>query len=83
MGSKWKLQDAKNRFSEVVNEAARSGPQIVTRRGEETAVVLSMEDYLRLVDPEVDLLEFFRTSPLCGVELDLDRSKEPSREIEL
>ena len=44
--STWKLQDAKNRFSEVVNEAVRSGPQIVTRRGKETAVVLSMESYL-------------------------------------
>ena len=83
MGSTWKLQDAKNRFSEVVNEAARSGPQIVTRRGKEAAVVMSVEDYRRLVRPEVDLVEFLRTSPMCGIELDVERSKEPSREINL
>ncbi|MCD4751349.1 MAG: type II toxin-antitoxin system Phd/YefM family antitoxin [Thermoanaerobaculales bacterium] len=83
MGSTWKLQDAKNRFSEVVNEAARSGPQIVTRRGKEAAVVMSVEDYRRLVRPEVDLVEFLQTSPLCGIELDVERSKELSREINL
>ena len=29
----WQLQDAKNRFSEIVNKALRDGPQVVTRRG--------------------------------------------------
>jgi len=83
MGSTWKLQDAKNRFSEVVNEAARSGPQIVTRRGKETAVVMSVEDYRRLVRPEVDLVEFLRSSPWFGIEIDVQRSKETGREVEL
>ena len=83
MGSTWKLQDAKNRFSEVVNEAARSGPQIVTRRGKEAAVVMSVEDYRRLARPEVNLVEFLRASPLCGIEIDVERSKELGREIDL
>ncbi len=83
MGSTWKLQDAKNRFSEVVNEAERSGPQIVTRRGREAAVVMSVEDYRRLVMPEVNLVDFLRTSPLCGIEIDVERSKELGREIDL
>ena len=83
MGSTWKLQEGKNRVREVVNEAARSGPQIVTRRGKEAAVVMSVEDYRRLVRPEVDLVEFLQTSPLCGIELDVERSKELSREINL
>ncbi len=83
MGSTWKLQDAKNRFSEVINKAARSGPQIVTRRGKEAAVVMSIEDYRQLIEPETSLVDFLSLSPLRGVELDLERSKEVGREIDL
>jgi prevent-host-death family protein len=83
MGGVWKLQDAKNRFSEVVNEALRGGPQVVTRRGKETAVVLSVEDYRRLARPRVGLVEFLQTSPLTGVELDLERSRDTGREVVL
>jgi prevent-host-death family protein len=83
MSGTWKLQDAKNRFSEVVNEAARSGPQIVTRRGKETAVVLSIQDYRRLVRPELGLVEFLRASPLSGADLDLERSRDTGREVDL
>jgi len=79
----WKLQDAKNRFSEVVKEALRAGPQIVTRRGKETAVVLSVEDYRRLVRPEVGLVEFLRSSPLAEIELDVERGRDLGREVEL
>ena len=83
METTWKLQDAKNRFSEVVNRAESDGPQIVTRRGQEAAVVMSMEDYRRLIQPDVDLVEFLRTSPLGGIELEVERSKEPSRIVDL
>ena len=41
----WQLQDAKNRFSKVVQKARFEGPQTVTLRGERTAVVLSAKDY--------------------------------------
>jgi prevent-host-death family protein len=41
----WQLQDAKNQFSKVVQKARTEGPQVVTLRGEQTAVVLSIEDY--------------------------------------
>ena len=44
----WQLQDAKNRFSEVVSKAMREGPQTVTLRGDRAAVVVSAEDYDRL-----------------------------------
>lgn len=44
----WKLQDAKARFSELIDTALRKGPQIVTRRGEETAVVVPIEEWRRL-----------------------------------
>jgi len=42
---RWALQDAKNKLSEVVDAAARGEPQIVTRRGVETAVVISYQEY--------------------------------------
>jgi prevent-host-death family protein len=83
MGGTWKLQDAKNRFSEVVKEALRAGPQVVTRRGKETAVVISVEDYRRLARPEVSLVGFFRSSPLAEIELDVERNRDTGREVEL
>jgi len=48
MDATWTLQDAKNRFSAVVDAAARGEPQKVTRRGKWVSVVLSAEDYQRL-----------------------------------
>lgn len=73
----WQLQEAKNKFSEVVDEAQEHGPQIITRRGEEVAVVISYAEYsqLRRKKPQ-PLSEFFRQSPLYGVELDLSRDKD-------
>ena len=79
----WQLQEAKNRLSEVVDKALHQGPQVITRRGAETAVILSMDDYRRMRQPETDLVEFMQTSPLAGVELDLERARDTGREIEL
>ena len=79
----WQLQEAKNRFSEVVEKALRDGPQIVTKRGVETVVVLSVEAYRKLTKPKTDLVDFFRRSPLRGVKLDLTRSKELPRGVDL
>ena len=83
MKGNWKLQDAKNRFSDLVKMAQKEGPQIVTKRGTETVVVLSMADYKRITKPKIGLVDFFRKSPLHGIELDIDRSKEPPRKVEL
>lgn len=46
--SQWKLQDAKSRFSELVNDALAGEPQHVTRRGEPAVVVLAVDEYERL-----------------------------------
>jgi len=79
----WQLHQAKNRFSEVVDRAVQEGPQVITRRGTEAVVVLSVKDYRRLRKPETSLLEFLQTSPLVGAELDLDRSRDTGREVDL
>jgi antitoxin Phd len=44
----WQVQDAKARFSEFLNQSLKKGPQIVTRRGVETAVLISIEEWRRL-----------------------------------
>lgn len=73
----WQIQEAKNKLSEVVEEAIEHGPQILTRRGTEVAVVLSYSEYLQLRKKEMSLSEFFRKSPLR--DLDLERDRSPAR----
>ena len=46
--AKWQLQEAKARFSELVDQAVKKGPQIITRRGVETVVVAPIEEWHRL-----------------------------------
>ena len=46
--AEWPLQDAKNKFSALVNAAVAGEPQRVTRRGQPAVVVLSVEEYERL-----------------------------------
>ncbi len=79
----WQLQEAKNKFSRVVEEARHHGPQVVTVRGREAAVVLSIEEYNTLTRHEDSLLEFFQKSPLWGVDLDITRDQDLGRDIEL
>jgi prevent-host-death family protein len=78
----WPLQDAKNRFSELVQRARREGPQTVTLRGERAAVVLSAADYDALVRNRPSLVDDL----LSGLAWDDDladavgeRAKSPSR----
>lgn len=75
----WQLQEAKNKLSEVVEAALNDGPQVITRRGADTAIVLSYADYRRLLLSQKKLSDFFRESPLVGVELDLTRDSSPAR----
>lgn len=82
----WKLEDAKNRFSEVVRLALSHEPQRVTRNGRDAVVVISADEYDRLTAPG-DLVSFLRQSPLAealsGADLDLDRSPDPGRDVSL
>ncbi len=79
----WQLQEAKNKFSQVVQEARCCGPQVITVRGEEAAVVLSAEDYRKLAGREGSLLEFFQHSPWAESEIDVTRSTDTGRDIDL
>ena len=80
----WQLQEAKNKFSRVVENAVSRGPQIITKRGVEVAIVISCEEYQRLLVSKGSLSEFFRQSPLAGLDIDLTRdTSEVRQDIEL
>jgi prevent-host-death family protein len=82
----WQLQDAKARFSEVVKRAAGEGPQVITYRGIETAVVLSIDDFRRLEASRPSLAEYLMTGPRLDDEviaLINDRPGDDGREIDL
>jgi antitoxin Phd len=81
MHKAWQLQEAKNKFSEVVDKAQSSGPQEITRHGKKTAVVLSFEDYRRMKTRQGSLIEFFRNSPLAGMEF--KRTRDFPRKVRL
>jgi antitoxin Phd len=79
----WKLEDAKAKFSELVRQANSSGPQHVTVRGHEEAVVISARDYQKLVPPQPKkpLIEFLESLHLGG--LDLTREDDRGRDLNL
>jgi len=85
-GGEWQLQTAKARFSELFRRTRTEGPQLITRQGKEGVVMMPVEQFDRLVNQSKQpksLVQFFRESPLVGVELDLERDKDSGRDIEL
>ena len=80
----WQLQEAKNKFSRVIENAINRGPQIITRRGVEVAIVISLAEYRKMVASRESLSAFFRQSPLVGLDLDLARDRSDARkDVEL
>ena len=85
-GDSWQLQSAKAKFSEVFRRARTEGPQLITRQGKEGVVMISDVQYEQLVGKShqpKSIVQFFRESPLVGVDLNLEREKDEGREIEL
>lgn len=79
MARVWQIQEAKNKFSEVVAEAIKNGPQIITKRGVETVIVLSYDEYRKVMLSKKKLSDFFRESPLAQADIDLQRDKSGPR----
>lgn len=77
----WPLQDAKARFSELVNRCMEDGPQLVTRHGRKAVVIMTVQEYERLSAPQQGLKEFFISAP--RVDLDISRTGDTGREVEL
>ena len=77
----WKLAEAKNRLSEVVNLALTEGPQTITRRGDEL-LLISKEEYLRSIGERESFVEFLMSGPSFeGV--DLRRSPDEMRSVSI
>lgn len=79
---RWQLQEAKQRFSDLVRRTLAEGPQIVTRHGEDVVVVVPARDYGRGREELSDFREFLCTGPDFDL-LELDRPRRLPRDIEL
>lgn len=75
----WQLQEAKNKLSQVVEEALSHGPQVITKRGVEAVIVLSYVEYRKMISAQKPLSVFFRESPLAEEALDLSRDQSELR----
>ncbi len=79
---KWQIQDAKAKFSQLIN-SLENGDQFITYRGDLVAVVVSKKRYDELTTPSGTLLDFFKNSPLQDVDLEIERSRDFPREVDL
>lgn len=77
----WQLQEAKNKFSHVVDKAMQDGPQFVTRRGKRSVVVLSIEEFEKSFHYRPDLKTFLLSTP--HEEIDTERSNDSFRDIDI
>lgn len=80
--ARWTLAGAKARLSEVI-ERAQTDPQIITRHGKPSAVIVSAEEWARKTVRKGTLAEFLLASPLRGAEIDLERDSEQPRDLKL
>ena len=79
----WPLTEAKARLSEVVEQALKSGPQVITRHGKRVGILISPDEWDRRTGAGQTLSEFLLNSPLRGANLEFKRSSEQPRRIKL
>ncbi len=79
----WSVARAKAQLSRVIDRALSAGPQIITRRGHKAVVVVSAEEWERRVKRKGSLAEFFAASPLRGSGVEVRRTKDGPRKIDL
>jgi prevent-host-death family protein len=78
----WTVAGAKARLSEVI-ERAQTGPQIITRHGKPSVVMVSAEEWARKTVRKGSLAEFLMASPLRDADLDLKRVRDQPRDLDL
>lgn len=82
MKSLWALQDAKSKFSSVVNQACNGEPQIVTRRGTPVAVLISFDDYKKINPRALSPIKVLLGGPKIDNDLVIERSKSTIRRVD-
>jgi len=78
----WRLAEAKNKFSELVNRALSEGPQRVLRRND-AVIVLSQRDYDKLTGKPPSFKDFLLQEGPSFEGLDVARDRSPMRDLEL
>lgn len=81
--ARWTVAEAKAQFSEVVERARESGPQVVTRHGRAAAVVVSIDEWEQKTRRAGSLADFFAASPLRESGIDLERPRTVARDVDL
>lgn len=83
--SRWRLHDAKTRFSELVRLAHSEGPQHVTLHGRDSVVVVGADEFQRLKGAPTGqlLIEALQASPHCEIAVEPRRSAMPVRAVKL
>ena len=79
---RWQVQEAKQRFSEVVRHAEADGPQGVTRHGRDVVVVVAVAEFERLSGTGHDFKQFLSSAPDLD-RLRIDPPRQPARRVEL
>ena len=85
----WQIQDAKQRFSEMIRAVTSEGPQVITRHGEDVAVVVDIGEYRRLTRPSADLASILLGGPKLDddaadafAEIEAERKADFGRSVE-
>ncbi len=79
----WTVTSAKARFSEVVERAMTHGPQMITKNGRASAVVVSAEEWVRKAHRQGSLAQYLAASPLRGSGIEAGRRSDPPRDVRL
>lgn len=79
----WQLQEAKAKFSQVIDQAIDKGFQVITRHGEPIAVIISKKEFDEYLNAKDNLIDFFMKSPYPDFDLEISRDKDTGRDVEL
>ncbi len=80
--AKWQVNEAKGRFSELIERARNEGPQVITRHGKDRAILLSVEDYEKLEAAKPDFKAYLLSGPRVE-DFEVERPADRGREIDL
>jgi len=80
---RWQVQEAKQRFSEMLRAAEAGEPQIVTKHGEAVAVIIDIGEYHRLTGQSGTLMEYLRAEPLIDADFKPERRADLPRDVGL
>lgn len=79
----WQVQEAKQRFSEVLRAAEAGEPQIVTKHGEAVAVVIDIAEYRRLRGESMSFMDYLRVDAVADADIEVDRRVDLPRDVDL